>query len=126
MASCYVQFQASLSVKEQNAYSAAANVVEEVLSGIRTVFAFGGESVEIERYNGRLINANEAAQMKGLLMGIGDGLSAFVLYCVWALGYWYGVQLVLEDRFKQDKEYTPAVLFIVCKSNEFQCYFLSF
>lgn len=38
-----------MSIKEQNAYSTAANVAEEVFSGIRTVFAFGGEGVEVVR-----------------------------------------------------------------------------
>lgn len=108
------QFQASFSVKEQNSNSAAANVAEEVLSGIRTVFAFGGEKSEIERYNERLINAKRAVRKKGLLTGISDGIMRFLLYASYALAYWYGVRLVLDDRYKMDKEYTPAVLMIVC------------
>ena len=109
------QFQAILSVKEMNSYSAAANVAEEVLSGIRTVFAFGGEKVEIGRYNKRLIKAKEAVKMKGLLAGIGDGIMRFLFFGSNALAYWYGVQLVLDDRNKANKEYTPAVLMIVRK-----------
>lgn len=108
-----VQFQAALSTKELNSYSAAANVAEEVLSGIRTVFAFGGEKVEIERYNKRLINAKRAVRLKGLLAGIGDGIMRFLFFGSNALAFWYGVQLVLDDRDKIDKEYTPAVLMIV-------------
>lgn len=109
----FIQFQASLSVKEQNSYSAAANVAEEVLSGIRTVFAFGGEKVEIERYNNRLIAAKWAVRSKGLLSGVGDGIMRFMYFASNALAYWYGVQLVLGDRDKVDKEYTPVVLMIV-------------
>lgn len=63
-----------------NAYSAAANVAEEVLNGIRTVFAFCGEKIEIERYNKRLIAAKKAGARKGLLSGIGDGIMRF-LWC---------------------------------------------
>lgn len=84
------------------------------MSGIRTVFAFGGEKVEIERYNERLINAKRAVRMKGLLTGISDGIMRFLLFVTYALAYWYGVKLVLDDRNKVDKEYTPAVLMIVC------------
>lgn len=91
-------------------------MAEEVLSGIRTVFAFGGEKVEIERYNERLINAKRAVRMKGLLTGISDGIMRFLLFGAYALAYWYGVKLVLDDRDKVDKEYTPAVLMIVCVS----------
>lgn len=96
-----------------NAYSAAANVAEEVLSGIRTVFAFRGEKKEIDRYNNRLIIAKKAGARKGLLSGIEDGVVRFLFFGINALGFWYGVQLVLDDRDKIDKEYTPAVLMIV-------------
>ncbi|XP_031626047.1 multidrug resistance protein homolog 65 [Contarinia nasturtii] len=106
------KFQTSLSTKELNSYSAAANVAEEVLSGIRTVFAFGGEKSEIERYNKRLINAKKAVKVKGLLAGLGDGIMRFLFFGSNALAFWYGVKLVLEDRNKVDKEYTPAVLMI--------------
>lgn len=108
-----IKFQTSLSVKEKNAYSAAANVAEEVLSGIRTVFAFGGEKVEIDRYNDRLLNAKRAIRLKGLLTGLSDGILRFLFFGAYALGYWYGIKLVLDDRDKEDKEYTPAVLMIV-------------
>ena len=36
-------------VKEQSAYAEAGGVAEEVLSAIRTVIAFGGQSKECER-----------------------------------------------------------------------------
>lgn len=111
------QLQATLSSKEIDAYAAAANVAEEVLSGIRTVFAFSGEKVEIDRYNKRLIPAKKAVNRKGLLSGIGDGVMRFLFFASNALAFWYGVQLVLEDRDKVDKQYTPAVLMIVCLQN---------
>lgn len=47
--------QAALSIKAMNSYSAAADVAEDIFSGIRTVFALGGEKVKIERYNKRLV-----------------------------------------------------------------------
>lgn len=109
-----IQFQTSLSIKEKNSYSAAANVAEEVLSGIRTVFAFGGEKVEIDRYNERLLKAKQAIRLKGLLTGLSDGILRFLFFAAYALGYWYGIKFVLDDRDKVDKEYTPATLMIVC------------
>lgn len=107
------QIQASLSAKETNSYSEAANVAEEVFGGIRTVFAFCGEKNEIERYNQKLIVAKNAGKRKGLLSGVGDGLMRFLFFANNAIGYWYGVQLVLADRDKEIKEYTLAVLMIV-------------
>ena len=40
---------AFFTVREQSAYAAAGAVAEEVLSAIRTVVAFGGESKEAAR-----------------------------------------------------------------------------
>lgn len=96
-----------------NAFSSAANVAEEVLSGIRTVFAFCGEKKEIDRYRQRLIVAKKAGARKGLLFGIEDGIMRFLYFGISGLGFWYGVQWVINDRDKMEKEYTPAVLMIV-------------
>lgn len=103
-----------MSIKEQNAYSTAANVAEEVFSGIRTVFAFGGEKIEIDRYNDRLMNAKQPVQMKSLLLGIREGMLRFLFFGSSALVYWYGVKLVLNDRRNMDRVYTPSVMMIVC------------
>lgn len=83
-------------------------MAEEVLSGIRTVFAFGGEQLEIERYKIQLTKERRAVLLKGWISGIGDGIMRFLFFGSNALGFWYGVKLVL------DKEYTPEVLMIVC------------
>lgn len=119
------QFQARLSTKELDAYAKAANVAEEVLSGIRTVFAFNGEKLEAERYNQRLLNAKLAVRLKGLLSGIGDGTVLFLFYASNALAFWYGVKLVLRDRHKAEKQYTPTVLMIVCQRNNLNRYLFS-
>lgn len=43
------QMQTVLTTKEGESYGAAGAVVEEVLSSIRTVMAYGGEEKEVER-----------------------------------------------------------------------------
>lgn len=60
-----------------------------------------------------LIPAQKAGIRKGLASGIGEGIMRFMFYAMNSLAYWYGVSLVLADRDKIDKEYTPAVLMIV-------------
>lgn len=92
----------------------AGNVAEEVLGGIRTVTAFSGEKKEAARYNTLLIPAQKAGKLKGLFTGSGEAVMRFMFYASNALAYWYGVTLVLADRDKDYKEYTPAVLMIVC------------
>ena len=39
---------AGFTAKEQTAYAAAGAVAEEVIGGIRTVVAFGGEKTEVQ------------------------------------------------------------------------------
>ncbi|KAG6439317.1 hypothetical protein O3G_MSEX000670 [Manduca sexta] len=42
-------YQAKSSVREMESYSQAGKQAEEVLKGVRTVVAFGGENKEVER-----------------------------------------------------------------------------
>jgi ATP-binding cassette, subfamily B (MDR/TAP), member 1 len=107
------KMQATLSEKELKSYSSAGCVAEEVFSGIRTVVAFGGEDIECERYNARLEPAEVNGNRKGYFTGLGGGVMWFIVYCCYALAFWYGVSLILDDRYLEVKDYTPAVLIIV-------------
>lgn len=75
--------------------------------------AFNGESKESSRYESLLLPGRKAGIFKGLSTGVGEGIVRFLFYASNALAYWYGVSLVLDDRDKDIKEYTPAVLMIV-------------
>lgn len=80
---------------------------------MRTVKAFNGETKEANRYEALLHPGRKAGIFKGLSTGIGEGIVRFLFYASNALAYWYGVSLVLDDRDKEIKEYTPATLMIV-------------
>lgn len=71
------------------------------------------ESIHVLHVNKLLTPAQKAGIRKGLASGIGEGIMRFMFYAMNSLAYWYGVTLVLADRDKIDKEYTPAVLMIV-------------
>jgi methionine aminopeptidase len=45
-----LQVQSTLTAQELESYGDAGAVVEEVLSSLRTVVAFGGENKEVARY----------------------------------------------------------------------------
>lgn len=109
----HFQLQASSSGKELDAYANASSVVEETLHGIRTVFAFAGEKIEADRYATLLEPARRAAIRKGLFSSISDSVTRFLFFASSALSFWIGVQWVLNDRDKIDKEYTSASLIIV-------------
>ncbi|KAK1131154.1 hypothetical protein K0M31_017447 [Melipona bicolor] len=105
--------QSSLTAQELNAYGKAGTVAEEVLGAIRTVIAFNGEQKEVDRYADKLIPAEKTGIRRGMWSGVGGGVMWFIIYISYAVAFWYGVQLILEDRPKEEKEYTPAVLVIV-------------
>ena len=91
-----------------------------MLSSIRTVIAFGGEEKEIQRYDKNLSLARRAGCMRGLLVAVGAGVMWFIIYGSYALAFWYGVKLIMDDREScvEDPEdcyarYTPASLLIV-------------
>lgn len=110
-----LKFQSKITTKELDAYSFAGSVAEEVLQSIRTVVAFGGETKEFERYSNKLQSAQNAGRRKGVYTGIGDAIVRFLFYICTALAFWYGIQLILDDRElpDEDKHYTPATLMIV-------------
>lgn len=107
------EMQSKMTEKELKAYSKAGSVAEEVLSSIRTVVAFGGEKKELSRYSERLQPAEKCGKKKGIYSGFGGGTMYLIIYCCYALALWYGITLILDDRDKDDKDYTPAVLIIV-------------
>ena len=88
----------TLAAKEMAAYAKAGAIAEEVLAGIRTVIAFGGEAKEIERYQDRLQGAKRSGILRGALTGASGGLTFGIMFAMYGLGFWYGVKLIMDDR----------------------------
>lgn len=93
---------------EAMAYSRAAVTAEEVLSSIRTVFAFNGQHKEVDRFGGDLLDAKGINIKKALYMGIGLGILYLVIYGSYGLSFWYGIELLLTHD-----HYTPDVMVAV-------------
>ncbi|NXE46511.1 ABCBB protein, partial [Casuarius casuarius] len=96
---------AKLTGRELKAYAKAGAVADEVLSSIRTVAAFGGEKKEVERYDKNLVFAQHWGIRKGIIMGLFTGYMWLVIFLCYALAFWYGSKLVLEED-----EYSPGTL----------------
>lgn len=78
----------------QGAYGAAGAIASEVLSLIRTVHAFGGQEEEAKRYEAKLSSAYKAGISKGFVNGLGMGLTMFLIFCSYALSFWFGARLI--------------------------------
>ncbi|XP_054064456.1 bile salt export pump isoform X1 [Rissa tridactyla] len=96
---------AKLTGRELKAYAKAGAVADEVLSSIRTVAAFGGEKKEVERYDKNLVFAQHWGIRKGMIMGLFTGYMWLIIFLCYALAFWYGSKLVLEEE-----EYSPGTL----------------
>ncbi|CAB3983659.1 Multidrug resistance 1 [Paramuricea clavata] len=84
--------------KELKAYSEAGSVAQEVFSSFRTVAAFGGEDKETQRYSSRLGKARKMGEKKGLANGLTMGMFNFIMFCSYALAFWYGGELVIDNE----------------------------
>ncbi|KAM3614454.1 uncharacterized protein V6R79_014590 [Siganus canaliculatus] len=106
-AAVFSKVLASFTTKEQSAYAKAGAVAEEVLSSVRTVFAFSGQQKEIKRYHKNLEDAKKMGIKKAVSANISMGFTFMMIYLSYALAFWYGSRLVLAG------EYTIGVVLTV-------------
>ncbi|KAG7308521.1 hypothetical protein JYU34_005733 [Plutella xylostella] len=101
---------AKLSKKEAVAIGLASSVAEEVLSSIRTVYAFNGQRKEIDRYQVHLEDASAINIKKAFFNGMAMGTLFFCIFCAYALSFWFGFQFITNDD-AYDVETMIAVFF---------------
>lgn len=67
------------------------------------------------RFSDRLEPANKAAVQRGLATGLGGGIMWLIMYCSFALAFWYGVKLIQADEHLplEERDYTSGILVIV-------------
>ncbi|XP_061918788.1 ATP-dependent translocase ABCB1-like isoform X1 [Entelurus aequoreus] len=106
-AALFSKMVTSFTSKEQAAYAKAGAVAQEVLSSIKTVFAFSGQQKEIDRYHKNLEEAKKEGIKKAISSNIAVGFTFMILYLSYALAFWYGSTLVLS------KEYTAGIILAV-------------
>ncbi|CAF2118380.1 unnamed protein product, partial [Rotaria magnacalcarata] len=98
-AAILTRITATMTSQELKAYAKAGAIAEEVFSSIRTVFAFNGAAYESTRYEKHLRSAKISGIRKGGLNGVLMGIVWCMIFCTYALGFWYGAKLVREDNF---------------------------
>ena len=81
-------------IKECEAYSAAGKLAQEVLSSIRTVYAFGLQKKKSKSYEKNLIYAEKMSIKKGIITGIFSGLTGFLMNAMFGVSVYYGIYLI--------------------------------
>ncbi|CAF3161370.1 unnamed protein product [Rotaria sp. Silwood2] len=90
---------ATMTSQELKSYAKAGAIAEEVFSSIRTVFAYNGAAYESNRYEKHLSSARISGIRKGGLNGLLMGAVWLLVFCTYALGFWYGAKLVRDEKF---------------------------
>ncbi|KAJ8354419.1 hypothetical protein SKAU_G00219860 [Synaphobranchus kaupii] len=86
-----------LSNKERSAYAEAGSVAEEILVAIRTVMAFNGQNKATEKYETILEDAKHFGVKRALISNLSLGAMQCIIYFTYALGFWYGTKLSVDE-----------------------------
>ncbi|XP_048881308.1 ATP-dependent translocase ABCB1 isoform X2 [Brienomyrus brachyistius] len=83
--------------KELSAYAKAGAVAEEFLVAIRTVVAFNGQKKAVEKYESNLEEARNFGVKKAVATNAAMGLTQFFMLSTYALAFWYGTKLTVDE-----------------------------
>uniref|UniRef100_A0A8C1Z7E7 ATP-binding cassette sub-family B member 5 n=1 Tax=Cyprinus carpio TaxID=7962 RepID=A0A8C1Z7E7_CYPCA len=96
-AAVWSKILATLTSKELTAYAKAGAVAEEILVAIRTVVAFNGQKKAVEKYEKNLIEAKNFGVKKAITTNVSMGLTQFIIFGTYALAFWYGTKLSVDE-----------------------------
>ncbi|XP_018080828.1 ATP-dependent translocase ABCB1 isoform X2 [Xenopus laevis] len=96
-AAVWTKLLANFTSKELNAYGKAGAVAEEVLTAIRTVVAFNGQNRALKKYEKNLENAKQVGIRKSITTNVSMGIAQFLIFGAYALGFWYGTKLTVDE-----------------------------
>ncbi|XP_036452536.1 ATP-dependent translocase ABCB1 isoform X2 [Colossoma macropomum] len=96
-AAVWSKILASLTSKELSAYAKAGAVAEEILVAIRTVVAFNGQKKAVQQYEDNLVYAMNFGVKKAVTTNMSMGLTQFFIFGAYALAFWYGTKLSVDE-----------------------------
>lgn len=85
----YSKIVSRISLKEQEISSQIGQLVEQVLSGIKTVFAYNACQYEFNLYKNQLKICRKNRIHMGFLFGLINGFDYLIVFCADALGFWF-------------------------------------
>ncbi|CAN1353019.1 ABC transporter B family member 11 [Linum perenne] len=88
-----------ITVKGQQAYADAGNLVEQTIGSIRTVASFTGEKQAVHKYNKFLELSYKSGVKEGITSGVGTAVVLMVMFWSYALAVWYGGKLIFDEGY---------------------------
>ncbi|KAK8693709.1 hypothetical protein V6N13_071280 [Hibiscus sabdariffa] len=89
-----VKFMKGFSADAKMMYEEASQVANDAVGGIRTIASFCAEEKVMRLYKRKCQHPMKTGIRQGLISGIGFGVSAFLMYSVYATSFYAGAQLV--------------------------------
>ncbi|KAJ2341318.1 hypothetical protein IWW50_006534, partial [Coemansia erecta] len=83
----------------QDKTAASGAIVDEVISGIRTVMAFNGQTREIARYDATIDESFVYGRKVGRTLGICVGIIQFFIFVLNCVGYQFGAWRLREGEY---------------------------
>ncbi|KAI1321286.1 Multidrug resistance protein 1 [Mortierella claussenii] len=84
----------------QDSYAKAGGLAEQAIGAIRTVTAFDGQKRELKKFNEVLAEAYKSGVKKAIATGLGMGGFMGVMFCSYALAFWYGARQVKDGNMQ--------------------------
>ena len=100
---------ARLEAKILAIYAKAGGLVEEALGSVRVVTAFGAHNKLLKKYEAYLDVAKTYGVKKGPILGTQYSAEFFMMYCAYALAFWYGIRLILQGEIDSGGTVTTYV-----------------
>lgn len=85
--------------KSNHVLSEASSIASEVITSFRTVVSFQREEYFSQLYSSKLYEATKNRK-RSHASGIGFGFSWLCIFATYAIGFWYGGSLVIDDQIK--------------------------
>ncbi|KAH9260260.1 hypothetical protein BASA81_001429 [Batrachochytrium salamandrivorans] len=80
--------------KSQDALKASSSILSEAVGNVRTVFSFNAQTKLVSLYNASLEQPKLAGIKNAHVCGLGSGMSQFVFFSVYAIGFMWGSYLI--------------------------------
>jgi ATP-binding cassette, subfamily B (MDR/TAP), member 1 len=104
-----IALDARLEAKILEVYAKAGGLVEEALGSIRIVAAFGAYEKLTKRYDAYLDVAKAYGVKKGPILGTQYSSEFFMMFCAYALAFWYGIRLLVRGELDSGGTLTTYV-----------------
>ncbi|CAG9561784.1 unnamed protein product [Danaus chrysippus] len=97
--------------KQAKAKAQASAVAEEVLGSIKTVYAFNAQQYELKRYKKHLADARKIFIRKEIFTGMSMGLLYLCVFSSYALAFYIGIYLIINEPEKYNADVMFSVFF---------------